>query len=164
MADTVIQPPSIVFSLLIFFLCVNLGVVMCIRPNGQLHVQLRPAGEVIFVPLATVRATPSLMEMRLMPLTREIVSFFIQLLTAATEEMEKVEGFDEDLLRDQLIKALQLKAARAVLLHPDCLHLTLISPLTDEDSQSSTTIHNSSPCSITTVARIACLVIFSVRD
>ena len=41
---------------------------MCIRPNGQLHVQLRPAGEVIFVPLATVRATPSLMEMRLMPL------------------------------------------------------------------------------------------------
>ncbi len=43
-----------------------------------------------------------------MPLTHEIVAFFIQLLTAATEEMEKVEGFDEDLLREQLIKALLL--------------------------------------------------------
>ncbi len=131
---------------------------MCIRPNGQLHVQLRPTGEVVFVPLATVGATPSFMEMRLVPLTREIISFFIQLLTAATEEMERVEGFDEDILREQLIKALQLKAARAILLHPDCLHLTLISPLSDEHSQSPMTAHNSSPCSITTVARIACLV------
>lgn len=116
---------------------------MCIRPNGQLHIQLRSTGEVIFLPLSSIRVSPSFMDMCLMPISREIVSFFIHLLTCATEEMEKVEGFDEDLLRDQLMKALQLKAARALLSNPDCLKLTLMSPLVDEQAPVSTATVNS---------------------
>lgn len=69
------------------------------------------------------------MDVRVLPLTSEFVSFAIKLLTTVTEEMEKADGFDEDLLRDQLIKALQLKAARAILAHPDCLRVALASPL-----------------------------------
>ena len=134
----------------------NLGAVICIRPNGQLHVQLRTSGEVVFVPLTSVRATHSLMETRHMPLTHETVAFFIQLLTAATEEMEKVNGFDEDLLREQLIKALQLKASRAVLLHPECLQLALMSSISDEPSEP-TALESSSPFPTQTLvtARIA---------
>lgn len=101
----------------------------CIRPNGQLHLQLRTEGEIIFVPLGLVRVQPSPMDVRLLPLTPEFVSFAVKLLTTVTEEMEKADGFDEDLLRDQLIKALQLKAARAILSHPDCLRVALASPL-----------------------------------
>jgi hypothetical protein len=84
------------------------------------------------------------MEMHSVPLTHEIVAFFIELLTAATEDMGKINGFDEDLLRDQLVKALQLKASRAVLSHPKCLQLALISPLTVELSQTSTVAQSSS--------------------
>lgn len=130
---------------------------MCIRPNGQLHVQLRTSGDVVFVSLSSVRATSSLMEMHSVPLTHEIVAFFIQLLTAATEEMGKVDGFDEDLLRDQLVKALQLKASRAVLSHPKCLQLALISPLSVELSQTSTVAQSSSvfPAPTLVTARVA---------
>lgn len=130
---------------------------MCIRPNGQLHVQLQTSGDVVFVPLSSVRATPSLMEMHAIPLTQEIVAFFIQLLTAATEEMGKIDGFDEDLLREQLVKALQLKASRAVLSHPKCLQLALISPLSVELTQTSTVVQNSSVFPVPTLvtARLA---------
>lgn len=133
------------------------GVVMCIRPNGQLHVQLQTSGDVVFVPLSSVRATPSLMEMHAIPLTQEIVAFFIQLLTAATEEMGKIDGFDEDLLREQLVKALQLKASRAVLSHPKCLQLALISPLSVELTHTSTVVQNSSVFPVPTLvtARLA---------
>ncbi len=88
-----------------------------------------------------------------MPLTHEIVAFFIQLLTAATEEMEKVEGFDEDLLREQLIKALQLKASRAILLHPECLQLALMSPVSDEPSEAAA-LQSSSPFQTPTLVTV----------
>jgi hypothetical protein len=93
------------------------------------------------------------METRHMPLTHEIVAFFIQLLTAATEEMEKVEGFDEDLLREQLIKALQLKASRAILLHPECLQLALMSPVSDEPSEAAA-LQSSSPFQTPTLVTV----------
>lgn len=125
---------------------------MCIRPNGQLHVQLRPTGEVIFVPLTSVQVTTSSIDIRHMSLTREMGAFFTQLLTVATEELRKVEGFDEDLLKEQLIKALQLRAARAALSHPECLRLTLTSHLTYERFHTSTSLEIPTPCSMATVS------------
>ncbi len=50
-------------------------------------------------------------------------------MTTATEDMEWVDEFKQEVIRKQLIKLLQLRAARALLSHRDCLKLALISPL-----------------------------------
>lgn len=43
--------------------------------------------------------------------------------------MEWVDEFQQDVIQKQLIKLLQLRAARTLLSHRDCLKLALVSPI-----------------------------------
>ena len=102
----------------------------CIRPNGQLHVLLAQSGEIVFVPLESVRAAGrKAFDMRLLPATKDVLSVLTHLLMNATAEMESVREFEEDQLREQHVKLLQVRAARAVLAHRDCLRRMLTSPV-----------------------------------
>lgn len=58
-----------------------------------------------------------------------MVSWLIRLLMVATTEMVRLDQFRPDYLREQQIKLLQLRAARAVLANHDCLRLILTNPV-----------------------------------
>lgn len=121
------------FFLFLIHLNLNIGTVTCIRPNGQLHVLLTQSGEIVFVPLETVRAGErSCFEMRLLPPTKDLLSVLILLLVNATAEMERIKDFEEDYLRQQHVKLMHLRAARAVLAHRDFLRRILTSPVASE--------------------------------
>ena len=93
--------------------------------------QLKSKADMIFSPLTAIRTLPSQpLNMQLLPVSKEMVAFLAKLLISATEEIEKTEHFHADILRDQKIKCLQLRAARVVLSQSkDCLHQVLISPV-----------------------------------
>ena len=55
--------------------------------------------------------------------------WLIRLLMVSTTEMIRLEQFRPDYLREQQIKLLQLRAARAVLANHDCLRLILTNPV-----------------------------------
>ena len=59
----------------------------------------------------------------------KVVSWLIRLLMVATTEMIRQEQFRPDYLREQQVKLLQLKAARAVLANHDFLRLILTNPV-----------------------------------
>ena len=104
--------------------------VTCIRPNGHVHVQLDHSKDVIFAALVTVRPSPvTALEMRHLTPSKELVSALIRLVMTATTEMDHLEHFRQDHLRQQHVKLLQLRAARAVLANHDCLRLVLTSPV-----------------------------------
>jgi hypothetical protein len=105
-----------------------IGVVSCIC-DGLVHVKLKSKADTVFVPLTAIRTQPS-QPLQLLPQTKEMISFFAKLLISATEEIEKTENFQENILRAQTIKYLQLRAARMVLSQSrDCLLQILISPV-----------------------------------
>lgn len=63
------------------------------------------------------------------PISQETVSFFVRLLLSATEPVEQIYEFEEEVLRDQLIKMMELRAARAVMLNRDLLQIILMNAL-----------------------------------
>lgn len=112
----------------------NYGVVSCFCvDSGLVHIQLKTNGEMIFVPLTAIRtrqSDPLNMQLFSPSGCQGMVTFLANLLVSATEDMKKSEFFDEDILRDQQIKALQLRAARVILSQErECLHQILTSPV-----------------------------------
>lgn len=100
--------------------------------------QLRQSGEIISVPLVLVRPTWNKpVNMGLIPPTQEVVAFLIRLLFSATEEIEKVDEFDESILREQVVKLYQLRAARTLLTDQEYLKIVLASPSLQTSSTNS---------------------------
>lgn len=132
------------YLVVIFFF---LGTISCIRADGLVHLQLHPSREMVFVPLTAVRPCLSKpLDVSLLPPSQEVVTFFAHLLIAASKEMDPVDDFDEDVIREQMIKLLQLKAASAILDHRECLKLVLSSSILDSTaSVDSVDCHPSSP-------------------
>ncbi len=52
-----------------------------------------------------------------------MVTALVHLLVAATDESDRLDEFDEDFLRDQQVKLLQIRAARALLADQRLLRL-----------------------------------------
>lgn len=69
------------------------------------------------------------------PLNTETVSFFVRLLLSATEPVEQIDEFEEEVLKDQLVKMLELRAARAVMLNRDLLHMILMNFLPGDSQE-----------------------------
>ena len=92
--------------------------------------QLRQTGEAATLLFTAVRTvSPVSLETRLLPSTQDVVTVLIQLLISATEETERMDEFDEDFLREQQVKLLQIRASRAVLSSQHILRLMLTSPV-----------------------------------